>query len=110
MLTSLSHHSETQKAVYVTGRLSFVNLAVSFTDHVTRLQPHPQLKEDIMNALALDTELKRTREVKRVLSWYGTMFPTSVEMGGKKHLTIRRPIDDSVGIYARIGVEPNTDL
>lgn len=97
--TSLSQSaagSESQKHLYITGRYNFAHCTMSMKDYVSQLKPHPDFKERIMSALATPDELRRTREIKSVLAFYGSMFVTSVEVGGMKHSTTEKILDAKV--------------
>lgn len=85
--------SDSQAHIYVTGRYNYTYGTVSMMDYVSQLKPHPEFQKAITNALAITNELDRIQEIKKVLSWYGTMFVTSVEVGGMKHSTIEKILD-----------------
>ncbi|KAG9031257.1 hypothetical protein FS837_003021 [Tulasnella sp. UAMH 9824] len=93
-LSQTSASSESQKHLYITGRYSYAHCTVSMKDYISQLKPHPEFKHAVMNALAIPDELERSQEVKRVLSWYGSMFVTSVELGGMKHSTVEKILDE----------------
>lgn len=65
-------------------------------NYLSQLKPHPEFEQAVMDALAISNEQERSEEVKRVLSWYGTMFVTSVELGGMKHSTVEKFLDEKV--------------
>ncbi|KAG8895352.1 hypothetical protein FRC00_007586 [Tulasnella sp. 408] len=71
----------------------YAHFTVSLKDYISQLKPHPEFKQVLMDALAISDGLERYQEVKRVLSWYGTMFVTSVELGGMKHSTVEKILD-----------------
>lgn len=94
---SSSHSSETsqfQKRTYVTGRYNFAYATISTKDYVAQLKPHPEFEKTIMDAPAVSNEADRTKEIRDVLKWYGSMFVASVEVGGMKHSTIERILDE----------------
>ncbi|KIO28180.1 hypothetical protein M407DRAFT_231163 [Tulasnella calospora MUT 4182] len=89
-----NEESESQSFVYVIGRHYFSYRKISLKGYVSELKPHPEFKQAVMDALAIENDVERSKEVTKVLKWYGTMFPTSVELGGKKHSTIRKQNSD----------------
>ncbi|KAG8955567.1 hypothetical protein FRC04_007558 [Tulasnella sp. 424] len=88
-----SARSESQTHVYITGRYNFAHYTLSMKDFISQLKPHPAFKQAVMNALKIANELERSQEIKRVLSFYGSMFVTSVEVGGMKHSTMETILD-----------------
>ncbi|KAG8896967.1 hypothetical protein FRC01_011544 [Tulasnella sp. 417] len=78
--------------VYVTGQYNFTFRKLSLKD-CNQLQPHPEFNQAILNALAFRDESERSHSVRTVLNRYGTMFPTSVELGGRKYATIKTLLD-----------------
>lgn len=93
-LSQSSAASASQKQIYITGRYNFAHCKLSMRDYISKLKPHPDFEEAIKSALAIPDETERTEEIRRVLDWYGTMFVTSVEVGGMKHSTTEKILDD----------------
>ncbi|KAG8930221.1 hypothetical protein FRC01_003142 [Tulasnella sp. 417] len=89
-----SANSQLQKRVYVTGRHYYTHGKIYMKDYVARLEPHPEFEKAVMDALANPNEAERTQEIQDVLKWYGSMFVASVEVGGMKHSTIERTLDE----------------
>ncbi|KIO27308.1 hypothetical protein M407DRAFT_23483 [Tulasnella calospora MUT 4182] len=89
-----SSTSQFQKRAYVTGRYNFAHATISMKDYVAQLKPHPEFEKAVMDALATPDEEDRTKEIQNVLQWYGSMFIVSVEVGGMKHSTIERILDE----------------
>lgn len=89
-----SEGSASQKHIYVTGRYNFAHIAITMKDYISQIKPHPAFKEAMMNALATESGVERSQEVKKVLQGYGSMFVTSVEVGGMKHSTIEGVQDE----------------
>ncbi|KIO27307.1 hypothetical protein M407DRAFT_23482, partial [Tulasnella calospora MUT 4182] len=89
-----SSTSQFQKRAYVTGRYNFAHATISMKDYVAQLKPHPEFEKAVMDALATPDEEDRTKEIQNVLKWYGSMFIVSVEVGGMKHSTIERILDE----------------
>ncbi|KAG8954649.1 hypothetical protein FRC04_011082 [Tulasnella sp. 424] len=87
--------SDNGNHIYVTGQYNFTYRKIFLKDSVSELRPHPEFRQAIANALAVQNDLQRSQEVRRVLNRYGTMFPTAVEMGGKKYSTIKVGLDGS---------------
>lgn len=74
---------------------------MSMKDYITQLKPHPEFKQVVMNGLAIANELECTQEIKKVLGFYGSMFVTSVEVGGIEHSTTEKILDAKIGIIPR---------
>ncbi|KAG9049683.1 hypothetical protein FS837_009447 [Tulasnella sp. UAMH 9824] len=102
--------SERQNYVYVTGQYNFTFRKLSLKDSSTQLQPHPEFNQAILNALATRDESERAHDVRRVLNSYGTMFPISVEMGGRKYATIKTQLDGRVGISHPVNMHTDGNL
>ncbi|KAG8994519.1 hypothetical protein FRB90_000405 [Tulasnella sp. 427] len=82
-----SFESTSEKHVYVIGRYNVAAVTLFVKGFNTQLKPHPDFLQAIIAALAEDKVEKRTEAVEKVLKYYGTMFPSKVEMGGMKRLT-----------------------
>ncbi|KAG9016714.1 hypothetical protein FRB90_002395 [Tulasnella sp. 427] len=80
--------------IYVAGRYSYGHAVVSLKPPVTQLEPHPDFKKAIDDALAMDDERERIEAVRGVLSYYGTMFPTAVEVGGMKQIVAESDLNE----------------
>lgn len=81
--------------VFVTGRhlQSTCQLTI-----LGDMKPHPELKEAVDRALALQDPKQRTSKLGEVFSRFGHVYVASVEMGGMQHTTTVREYNAQVGL------------
>ncbi|KIO20097.1 hypothetical protein M407DRAFT_221314 [Tulasnella calospora MUT 4182] len=72
-MSKSSAESQSQNHVYITTRYNFAHGAIVMKTNSSDLKPHPDFKKAVMDALAITDEKKRTREIQRVLEWWGIM-------------------------------------
>ncbi|KAG8906850.1 hypothetical protein FRC01_007877 [Tulasnella sp. 417] len=109
-VTDTSLASQLQKRIYVTGRYSIARTTIYMKDYIDQLKPHPEFEKAVKDALAVPNEVDRTKAIQDVLKWYGSMFIVSVEVGGMKHSTLERILDEKTtesSVKAEMSVELN---